>query len=315
MTVPLSQDKLLAGKPLAALIRASIKELIAEYRLQPRMLLIQAGTDPASAFYVQNIVDSGSKLGCEVNLLTLPESVSQPELLDLVQKANTDSATHGIMVQRPLPKGIDDHELACEVDPGKDIDCLNPVNLGNILLERDCLLPCTPLAVLCTLIHYQIPAAGRNVVIIGRSAVVGKPLANMLLWKKPYANASVTVCHSRSVDLPEFTRSADILIAAMGVPAFVKAHMVKPGSVLIDVGINPVNRADGKVGYVGDIDFEPCLEKASAITPVPGGIGTITTSLLFLNLVRAALAQGGTNKNIDDFLGLIFRAVKNDFIP
>ena len=301
-------DKVLSGKPIAALIKTALKDLIAEQDIKPRMALIQVGSDPAADYYVQNIVSNGSKLGCTVDLDTLSAETSQAELLDRITKANVDPCIHGIMLQKPLPDWIDDTAVGCAITPEKDIDCLNPVNLGKIVLEADSLVPCTPLAVLCTLRYYQIPVQGRHVVIIGRSAIVGKPLANLFLWKKTWANASVTICHSRSQDLTAITQTADILVAALGKPEFVTMDMVRNGSVLIDVGINAKNDASGKLAYVGDIDYNPCLDKAAAITPVPGGIGSVTSSLLFLNLVKACLLQGGVNKNIDDFIGLIFGA-------
>lgn len=218
-----------------------------------------------------------------------------------------DPFIHGIMLQKPLPPQIPDAETGARIDPAKDIDCLNPINLGRIILGQDALLPCTPLAVLCTLRHYRVPVVGKHVVIIGRSAIVGKPLANMLLWKKPWADASVTVCHSRSANLEDITRSADIIVAALGRPAFLKADMIKNNSVLIDVGINEVKKPDGSLGYVGDIDYNSCFDKALAITPVPGGIGSVTTSLLFLNLLKACLGTMGVNKDVDCFLDFIFK--------
>jgi methylenetetrahydrofolate dehydrogenase (NADP+)/methenyltetrahydrofolate cyclohydrolase len=300
-------EKVLSGKPIAALVKATIKDLVAEYSIKPRMCLIQLGEDPASAFYVQNIVSNASRLGCEIEYAKLPGSTAQEILLDAIQAANADPSIHGIMLQKPLPSHIDDALAGAAIDPGKDIDCLNPLNLGKLVREEDCFLPCTPLAVICTLRHYRIPTQGRHAVIIGRSPVVGKSLANLLLWKKPWANASVTVCHSRSQDLSSFTSQADILVAAMGKAEFVTADMVGQNSVLIDVGINEVPGLEGETRYVGDIDYNGCFEKASALTPVPGGIGSVTTSLLFLNLVKACLAQQGTNKSIDDFLDIIFK--------
>lgn len=300
-------ETLLSGKPIATLIRGKIKELIAEHGIRPTMQLIQSGHDPASAYYVQNIVSTGTKLGCEVQLHNLPADIGQSELMAIIASANADPAIHGIMLQKPLPRHLDDAQAGESIDPSKDIDCLNPVNLGRIILSQDALTPCTPMAVLCTLRHYKVPVAGKHAVIIGRSAIVGKPLANMLLWKKAWADASVTVCHSRSENLADLTQTADILIAALGRAEFVTADMIKKNSVLIDVGINEKIGADGKTGYVGDIDFNSCAAKALAITPVPGGIGSVTTSLLWLNLLKAALGAQGTNKNIDDFLDFIFR--------
>ncbi|MBW6513911.1 MAG: bifunctional 5,10-methylenetetrahydrofolate dehydrogenase/5,10-methenyltetrahydrofolate cyclohydrolase [Candidatus Syntrophosphaera sp.] len=299
-------EKVLSGKPIAARIKANIKAWVQECELAPKMFLIQLGKDPAAEFYVQNIIATGAKLGCEVKLLDLPADTSQSQLLAEIRTANADSSIHGIMIQKPLPGHIEDGIVASSVAPEKDIDCLNPVNLGKIILEEDGLVPATPLAVLSMLKYYRITVQGARVLIIGRSSIVGKPLANMLLWKKSYANASVTVCHSRSKNLKELTRSADIVIAALGRPEFVTADMIKENCVLIDVGINEKIAPDGKSRYVGDVDYNSCLDKALAITPVPGGVGSVTTPLLFLNLLKACMAASGQNKTVDDFLGLIF---------
>lgn len=307
-------EKILSGKPVAKLIKAALTDLIAPSGFQPRMLLIQLGSDPAAAYYVQNIIGNGAKLGCQVELLSLPETTSQADLLARIAAANLDSAIHGIMIQKPLPAQIDDNAIGQAVAPDKDIDCLNPANLGKIVMELDGLLPCTPLAVLCALRYHQVPVQGAHALIIGRSAIVGKPLANMLLWKKPQGNASVTICHSRSKNLTELCQTADIVIAAIGKAGFVTADMIKPGAVLIDVGINEVSGPDGKPGYVGDVDFNSCQDKALAITPVPGGIGTITSALLFFNLVKAGLASRGINKSVDEFLGFIFNEKHNEII-
>ena len=299
-------EKILKGKPIGSRIRKKIKEIIAEHGLEPSMLLLQPGGDAASAYYVQNTISTGAKLGCKVELKNLPADLDAQELRAVIEEANNDPQIHGIMLQKPLPAHIPDAEAGTWIDPCKDIDSLNPMNLGKIILSLDSLLPCTPTAVLCTLRHYNIPLQGKHVLIIGRSSIVGKPLANMLLWKKTWADATVTVCHSRTQNLSEMIQTADIVVAAIGRPEFVKADMIKKNAVLIDVGINEITKPDGSVGYVGDIDYNSCFDKALAITPVPGGIGTVTTSLLFLNLLKASLAAKGTNKNIDDFLDLIF---------
>jgi methylenetetrahydrofolate dehydrogenase (NADP+)/methenyltetrahydrofolate cyclohydrolase len=270
------------------------------------MVLIQVGHDPAADYYVQNIIKTGAKLGCQVDPLPLPPDCGQQRLLDEIRRASEDPSIHGIMLQKPLPQDIDDLAAGLAIAPGKDLDGLNPENLGRIVLEADAMVPCTPLGVYATLRHYRIPVQGSRVVIIGRSAIVGKPLANILLWKNVFANATVTVCHSRSRDLGSITRGADILVAAIGRAGFVTAGMIRDGSVLLDVGINEVSTPEGVQSYVGDIDYNGCFDKAMAITPVPGGIGTITTSLLFLNLLKACLAAEGRNKSIDDFLNLIF---------
>lgn len=302
-------EQILSGKALATAVKAAVSKLILEHDLKPRMSLIQIEGDPASDYYVDSIVKNSAKLGCSVSLSRLPKDTGQAELMKLLHEANNDPEIHGIMIQKPLPKGFDEMAVNLGIAPEKDIDSISPLNLGKIILEANGFLPCTPLAVYLLLRFYGIDPAGRNVVILGRSAVVGKPLANILLWKKDFANATVTVCHSKTKDLSSITKEADILISAIGIAGFVKAEMVKEGVILIDVGINESTTAEGKVVYVGDADYQSCSVKAAAITPVPGGIGTITTSLLYLNLVKAALDTKKLNKNIDDFIAVIFNAI------
>ena len=299
-------QKELKGKPIALAINKVSKALIQEYDLSPSMRLIQVGEDPASSYYVQSIVNTASRLGCKAELLSLPKTASQQDLISVIQAANEDASVHGIMLQKPLPKTMDDSQINMSIDPNKDIDALHPLNLGKILMQEDGFLPNTPAAVYYTLKYYDIDPMGKNVVVLGRSNVVGKPLANMLLWKKPYANATVTVCHSRTRNLKEICQNAEILIAAIGKANFVSPDMIKDGAVLIDVGINEIIQPDGSTIYVGDIDYEACYEKALAITPVPGGIGRITTSLLYLNLVKASLIAKKVNKNVDEYIDLIF---------
>lgn len=302
-------EQILSGKLLAQAIKAAVSKLIGEYGLNPRMSLIQIAGDPASDYYVDSIVKNSARLGCSVALSRLAPDTSQAELMKLIAASNADPDIHGIMIQKPLPRGLNEMEVNLGIAPEKDIDSINPLNLGKIMLETDGFLPCTPLAVYLLLRYYGIDPQAGNVVILGRSAVVGKPLANILLWKKEYANATVTICHSKTKNLREITSRADILISAIGIAGFVKAEMIKEGAILIDVGINEITNPEGKVVYVGDVDYQNCLEKAGAITPVPGGIGTVTTSLLYLNLVKAALDSKKTNKNIDDFIAVIFNAI------
>jgi len=304
--------KELSGKPVAAAINKATKALISEFSLTPRMLLIQAGSDPASSYYVQSIVNSGAKLGCTCELLNLPETVSQETLLDHIDRANQDPGINGIMIQKPLPRQINDRVINLSISPTKDLDSLHPLNLGKIMLELEGFLPCTPAAVLFCLKYYAIEPKGRKLVILGRSNVVGKPLANMLLWKKDFANATVTVCHSQTADLARITSEADILIAAIGKANFVTSEMVKDDCIILDVGINELIDPNGQPVYVGDVDYNSCYDKALAITPVPGGIGRITTSVLYLNLVKAALEQQGTNKSIDEYFALILCANSKD---
>ncbi len=298
--------KELKGKAITLAINKVSRAIIAEYSLKPRMQLIQVGEDSASSFYVHSILKKATQLGCEAELISLPQDACQDTLLNQIQNANSDPAIHGVMLEKPLPPGMDDSLINMSIDPDKDIDALHPLNLGKILMEEEIFVPNTAEAVYCTLKYYGIDPMGKNLVILGRSNVVGKPLANMLLWKRPYANATVTVCHSRTANLAEICRRADILISAIGKAHFVGPDMIKDGAILIDVGINEQKAPDGSISYVGDIDFNACYDKALAITPVPGGIGRITTSLLYLNLVRANLLALKVNKNVDEYIDMIF---------
>lgn len=301
-------EHVLNGKPVASLINTAVKKLISEHGLIPKMLLIQVGGDPASAYYVQSIVASGKRLGCGVDLLQLPPNTTEHELISCITKANSDPDIDGIMIQKPLPEHISDSTINNAISPDKDLDCLHPMNLGKIMMEVDGFLPCTPAAVYYLMRFYGIDPVGKHVVILGRSNVVGKPMANILLWKRAFANATITVCHSKTSNLAEITRSADILISAIGRVNFVNRDMIKENSILLDVGINEVVEPDGSTIYAGDIDYNDCINKALAITPVPGGIGRVTTAVLYLNLVTACLNHRGVNKTIDEYITLIFNA-------
>ena len=299
-------EQVLSGKPIAIAVNKVSKKLIAEVGLKPKMLLIQVGADPASSYYVQSIISTAVKLGCEAELVSMPASSLECELLAILNKANNDPSIHGIMIQKPLPPHISETTVNLSMNPDKDLDALHPINLGKIMMETDGFLPCTPAAVYYTMKYYGIDPVGKRLVILGRSNVVGKPLANMMLWKKPFANATVTICHSRTKDLAQICAEADILISAIGIANFVKPEMVKPDAILLDVGINEVLDENGQAIYVGDIDYNACQNKALAITPVPGGIGRITTSILYLNLVKACLFASGSNKSVDEYIDLIF---------
>ncbi len=301
-------EKVLYGKPVATLINQASKALVIDKKLNPRMLLIQVGNDPASAYYVKSIISAGTKLGCATELVNLAEDATQEELLEHIRRGNEDIDIHGIMIQKPLPKHICENTINLAINPDKDLDCIHPINIGKLAMEMDTFLPCTPAAVYLMMHYYGIDPLGKNVVILGRSNVVGKPMANILLWKKRYANATVTICHSRTANLNVITSNADILIAAIGKADFVTKSMVKKDCVLLDVGINEVTTAEGKQIYVGDIDYNDCFDKALAITPVPGGVGTVTTSVLFMNLIKACLDSVGCNKTIDEYIALIFDA-------
>ena len=299
-------EKVLNGKPVAQLINRTCSSLIANYGLKPQMVLIQVGDDPASTYYVQSIINSGKKLGCFCQMKILPDNISEQELLAIIDEANHNPDVNGIMLQKPLPKHINESKVNSAINPEKDLDCLHPLNLGKIMMEEEGFLPCTPAAVLFCMLYYGIETQGKHIVILGRSNVVGKPLANILLWKRNFANATVTVCHSKTNNLAEFTKEADILITAIGKAEFVTPEMVKENAIILDVGINEIKLANGESNYVGDVNYKLCYDKALAITPVPGGIGRITTSVLFLNLVDACLKSRNTNKSIDEYIHLIF---------
>ncbi|PKN80448.1 MAG: bifunctional 5,10-methylene-tetrahydrofolate dehydrogenase/5,10-methylene-tetrahydrofolate cyclohydrolase [Candidatus Cloacimonetes bacterium HGW-Cloacimonetes-1] len=298
-------NKILSGKPIAKQLREQIQSTVQSSGIQPGMLLIQVGADPASDYYVQNIIKTGNKLGCSVIYRILDISIDQNTLIEIIQEGNIDPTIHGIMIQKPLPKTIDEKIINSTISPEKDIDGIHPMNLGRIMVEDEYLLPCTPSAVLKTIEFYGIPTAGKHVVIIGRSTVVGKPLAALLIRKTYPGDATVTICHSKTHKLHLITRTADIIVAAIGKPNFITEDMIGDNTVLIDVGINLITNPDSTDQYVGDIDYKSCFDKALAITPVPGGIGTITTSVLFENLLRTALVQE-QNKSVDDFATVIF---------
>jgi len=299
-------EKVLSGKPVAQLINRTCINLITRYELKPQMVLIQVGNDPASTYYVQSIINSGGKLGCLTQLKILSDNISENELLAIIDEANHNPDVNGIMVQKPFPKHIKESKVNSAVNPEKDLDALHLLNLGKIMLEEEGFLPCTPAAVLFCMFYYGIETQGKHIVILGRSSVVGKPLANILLWKRTFANATVTICHSKTNNLAEFTTQADILITAMGKANFVTPDMIKENTIILDVGINDIILSNGETGYTGDVNYNLCYNKALAITPVPGGIGRITTSVLYLNLVNACLKSRNLYKSIDEYIKLIF---------
>ena len=279
---------ILDGKQLAESIRAEIGADVAAFKFEtgvcPCLVAVLVGENPASEVYVRNKQKACEKAGIESRLVKLPATTQTDELLGLVYKLNADSTVHGILVQLPLPEGCDELRILDAVDPLKDVDAFHPENVGLISQGRPRYLPCTPYGVQQMLIRSDIEIAGKNVVILGRSDIVGKPMAIMLLQKGPQADATVTVCHSRTKNLAEITRQADILIVAIGRANFVTADMVSPGTVVVDVGINRLD--DGKL--CGDVDFEAVKDIAGAISPVPGGVGPLTISMLLLNTLNAA---------------------------
>ncbi|MEC8554197.1 MAG: bifunctional methylenetetrahydrofolate dehydrogenase/methenyltetrahydrofolate cyclohydrolase FolD [Planctomycetota bacterium] len=288
----------LDGKATAATIRGEIaqevSEWLAEGNPQPVLAAILVGEDPASQVYVRNKERACEKVGMGSRLIRLPKTTSTEELLKLLDELNNDAAVSGILVQLPLPKQIDAQRVLDAVTPLKDVDAFAPENVGLLVQGRPRYLPCTPHGVMQILARYGCELAGRHVVVVGRSDIVGKPMANMLVQRDmgfgpKFANATVTVCHSHSEDLAAITRNADVLIAAVGRPKLVTQDMIKPGAVVIDVGINRIDE-----GLVGDVDYEALLDVASAITPVPGGIGPLTIAMLLRNTLTAAkIAVGG----------------------
>jgi methylenetetrahydrofolate dehydrogenase (NADP+)/methenyltetrahydrofolate cyclohydrolase len=279
--------RIIDGKRIAETLRQEVAARAAALNQQsgiiPHLAAVLTGNDPASAVYVRNKHIACEKAGFRSTVLRLAATTSESELLATVQQLNDDAGVHGILVQLPLPKQIEPQAILDAVSPLKDVDCFHPENVGRLMQGRPRFLPCTPAGVRRLLVHEQVPIAGSHVVILGRSEIVGKPLAAMLWQKGAGGDATVTVCHSRTRSLAVLARSADILIAAIGVPQFVKRDMVKPGAVVIDVGINRVGDK-----LVGDVDFAPVSEVASAITPVPGGVGPMTIAMLLENTLTAA---------------------------
>ncbi len=282
--------KLIDGKLVAAQVREALAQAVAA-RLQagmgaPHLAAILVGDDPASAVYVRNKERACQQTGMRSTLHRLPASTSQQELLTLIHQLNADANVHGILVQLPLPPQIEELAILDAVSPLKDVDCFHPENVGLMVQGRARFLPCTPHGCQELLAASGTQVAGAHAVVLGRSEIVGKPMAALLMQKGDVANATVTVAHSHTRDLASMTRQADILIAAIGKPNFVTADMVKPGAVVIDVGIN---RLGDKL--VGDVDFEAVKEIAGAITPVPGGVGPMTIAMLLKNTLRAAELQ------------------------
>jgi methylenetetrahydrofolate dehydrogenase (NADP+)/methenyltetrahydrofolate cyclohydrolase len=285
--------KLLDGVKLAETIRGELKadiEALATRGVTPGLAVVLVGEDPASQIYVRNKRKACAELGIASFAHDLPRECTEARLLKLIAKLNADPRVHGILIQSPLPKHIDDQKVLNAIDPAKDVDGFHPVSKGKLLNGEDCFVACTPAGCQEILIRYGYPPAGKHVVIVGRSNIVGKPLAALLIQKAAGANATVTVCHSNTRKLAAITRQADILIAAIGVPEFIKGGMVKEGVVVVDVGMNRIPDATRKSGFrlTGDVDFKAVSKKARAITPVPGGVGPMTITMLLKNTVKAA---------------------------
>jgi methylenetetrahydrofolate dehydrogenase (NADP+)/methenyltetrahydrofolate cyclohydrolase len=284
--------RIIDGNALAEVMRAEISERARELREQtgvtPGLAAVLVGDDPASQVYVRNKRRACEKVGLNSWLHKLGAETPQTQLLELIARLNEDPAVHGILVQLPLPKQISEERIVDAVSPAKDVDGFGPVSLGLLAAGRPRFLPCTPHGVQQMLVRSGIPIEGQHVVIVGRSNIVGKPLSLILMQKAAGANATVTVCHSRTPDIGVITRQADIVVVAIGQARFLKADMIRPGATVIDVGIN---RVDGAL--VGDVDFEPVSRVAGAISPVPGGVGPMTITMLLHNTVEAATMLNG----------------------
>ena len=278
------------GKSLGQKIREGVKIRASSLRakgITPCLAVVLVGEDPASLSYVKSKEKALAEAGMESRDIRLPQETSEAELLSLIAELNKDSKVHGILVQSPVPKHIDEEKVNAAVAPEKDVDCFHPVSVGNMMLDRPGFLPCTPHGVLVFLKEYNVPVCGANVVVVGRSNIVGKPLANLLI-RREY-NATVTICHTGTKDLASHTLQADILIAAVGKPVFIKPDMVKEGAAVIDVGINRVPDSYAAKGYRVCGDVDPAVaQKCSFFTPVPGGVGPMTIAMLLQNVVEAA---------------------------
>jgi methylenetetrahydrofolate dehydrogenase (NADP+)/methenyltetrahydrofolate cyclohydrolase len=285
--------QIIDGKQVAADMRAELQEKVARLKdkgIVPGLAVVLVGEDPASRSYVTAKEKACGDIGIYSEDIRIPAETSQAELMTLIDRLNKDDKINGILVQLPLPKHLDENKVLLAIDPAKDVDGFHPVNVGKMMLGQKAFLPCTPHGVIQLLLKSNVKIEGAEVVIVGRSNIVGKPLANMLIQKNATGNATVTVCHTRTKNLADHTLKADILIAAAGAPNMITADMVKAGAVVIDVGVNRVDDATKKRGYrlTGDVDFEAVKEKASLITPVPGGVGPMTITMLLYNTVESA---------------------------
>ena len=286
--------KILDGTAISKEIRAEVGQGVVEMQqkhgVTPGLAAVLVGDDPASAIYVRNKARACQEAGIFSQTFNLPETTSQGELLELIGKLNDDPVYHGILVQLPLPTRVDEGTVLMAVRPEKDIDCIHPTNVGELAQGNAAYVPGTAGGVQQILLRNGYNPSGKHVVICGRSNIVGKPLASLLMQKRTGANATVTVCHTGTIDMAEHTRRADLVVAAMGRPKAITADMIREGAVVVDVGINRVPDPTRKAGYrlEGDVDFETVSEKAAAITPVPGGVGPMTVAILLVNTLASA---------------------------
>lgn len=285
--------KIISGTEIAKQIREELKKEIEElnekHGVTPGLATVLVGGDPASRVYVSQKEKSCNNLGLYSKRIDLPGETSEEDILSLIDKLNKDPQIHGILVQLPLPKQINEPRVLYAIDPAKDVDGFHPVNVGKMVIGEKCFLPCTAHGILELLVRSGVQTEGAEVVVVGRSNIVGKPVLNLMLQKRPTGNATVTLCHTRTKDLAFHTKRADILIVAIGHPKTVTGDMVKEGVVVIDVGVNRIGKTpEGKAILVGDVEFNSVKEKAAAITPVPGGVGPMTIVMLMKNTVEAA---------------------------
>ena len=287
------ETTILKGKVVAEAIKDALKPRIEACKakgVHPGLVVVLVGEDPASKSYVRSKGKACESLGIYSETLRLPEETTQKELNTLIDKLNVDDRFHGILVQMPLPKHLDENEIIERISPNKDVDGFHPMSVGRLVQGQATLLPCTPAGVVEMLKYYDIETKGKHVVIIGRSNIVGKPMLNLMYQKSDHANSTVTICHTGTKNMKEHTLQADILIVAAGVPEMVTADMVKDGAVVIDVGVNRVDDPSRERGYrlTGDVNYEEVKEHCTAITPVPGGVGLMTIAMLMKNTVQAA---------------------------
>jgi methylenetetrahydrofolate dehydrogenase (NADP+)/methenyltetrahydrofolate cyclohydrolase len=291
--------KVVKGTDIAAEIREELKVEVAELKekagVTPGLVTILVGADPASVSYVTAKGRTAKELGFYSIQDDQPADMSQEDLLALIDKYNADPEIHGILVQLPLPKHIDETEVLYRIDPNKDVDGFHPVNVGKLMIGEAVFLPCTPAGIQEMLVRSGVEMKGAEVVVVGRSNIVGKPIANMLIQKGVGANSTVTVCHTGTKDIEFHTKRADVIIAAVGVAEFIKGDMISDGVAIIDVGVNRVGKSEktGKAILKGDVEYDACAEKASIITPVPGGVGPMTITMLMKNTVKAAKQAAG----------------------
>jgi methylenetetrahydrofolate dehydrogenase (NADP+)/methenyltetrahydrofolate cyclohydrolase len=290
--------RIISGTEVAAQIRAEIKEdaarLKAQHGIEPGLVTILVGENPASVSYVTGKQKTAKELGFYSVQDNQPADVAEERLLRLIDQYNKDPKIHGILVQLPLPGHINETKVLYAIDPNKDVDAFHPVNVGKLVIGEAVFYPCTPYGILQLLMRSGVETKGAEAVVVGRSNIVGKPIANMLMQKAEGCNATVTICHTATRDLASHTRRADILIVAAGRPKAITADMVKEGAAVIDVGVNRIGMTpEGKAKLAGDVDFDGVKEKASLITPVPGGVGPMTITMLMLNTLKAAKLAGG----------------------